>query len=311
MIHRRESMADEETWGSSQAPIGLRRTGCASPPTAVQGACARRSQEPSWLSPFEADERASTGVDDPSWWLVEQGGEHCGAHALASLGQLIGGSGDFHQAQCARVAVRELVFDSLRTSPSTGGVCRWPRGHQRWRVSRRRDDGVSRISRTASVMTPHLVSARHTVERAVYGTVSVLAVIAGAAGYERSATKVLVFASVSSVVFWGVHVYAGVLADTGPGGSSPSLAVRKAMRRELGVFGGVALPLAVLLLGALGVLEHQRAISWSMWAGVLVLFATPLVWLRPKERGWGSCLLASAVGGSLGLVLILLKVTLK
>ena len=77
------------------------------------------------------------------------------------------------------------------------------------------------------------------------------------------------------------------------------------------MIGGVAVPLAVLLLGAIGVLDDQRAIVWSMWAGVIVLFATPFAWLRPTIRGWGSCLLASAVGGSLGLVLVSLKVVLK
>ncbi len=164
--------------------------------------------------------------------------------------------------------------------------------------------------RLANVLTPHLVAARHTVDRAVYGTVSVIAVIGGASHDERSSGRVLAFASVSSLVVWGVHVYAGVLADMGPSGVHWSPALRGGIVRERGVLGGVVLPLAVLSLGAIGLLEDHRAIVLSMWSGVAVLFLTPFVWLRPLGRSWSECLLASGFGGSLGLVLIWFKVVL-
>jgi hypothetical protein len=164
--------------------------------------------------------------------------------------------------------------------------------------------------RLANVLAPHLVAARNTVDRAVYGTVSVLAVIAGASHDERSAGRVLAFAAVSSLVVWGVHVYAGVLADMGPAGVHWSPALRSGVVRERGVLGGVVLPLGVLSLGAIGLIDDQRAIYLSMWSGVAVLFLTPFVWLRPLGRGWSECLLASAFGGLLRLVLIWFKVVL-
>ena len=164
--------------------------------------------------------------------------------------------------------------------------------------------------RLASVLAPHLVAARHTVEGAVYGTVSVLAVIAVAAHASESADRVLVFAAVSSGVFWAVHVYASVVADLGPAHLDLPTALREALRNEQGVIGGVAIPLAVLALGAVGVIQDDRAISWSMWSGVIVLFVTPVVWLRPHGRGWLVCLAASSVGGLLGVVLIWFKVVL-
>jgi hypothetical protein len=164
--------------------------------------------------------------------------------------------------------------------------------------------------RLASVVAPQLVAARDTVDRAVYGTVSVIAVIAGASHDHESASRVLVFAAVSSLVFWAVHVYASVLADLGPARLHWSAALRKGLRHEHGVVGGVVIPLAVLFLGAVGLLEDQRAIWWSMWAGVVVLFVMPLVWLHPHGRGWWRCLVASGVGGLLGLVLIWFKVVL-
>ena len=164
--------------------------------------------------------------------------------------------------------------------------------------------------RLASVLVPQMVAARHTVDRAVYGTVSVLAVIAASAHGKESAGRVLVFSAVSSVVFWAVHVYAAVLADIGPAHLSWGPALRKGFTHEHGVLGGVVIPLAVLSMGAVGILEDHRAISWAMWSGVIVLFVTPVVWLRPHGRGWWGCLLACAVGGLLGLVLIWFKVVL-
>lgn len=162
----------------------------------------------------------------------------------------------------------------------------------------------------SSILTPHLVEDRREVERAIYGTVSVIAFIAAAAHDERSAARVLAFAAGSSVVVWAVHVYASVLSVSGPDGVSWREAISQALRHETGVLEGAILPLVVLLLGAVGVIEDQRAILWSMWAGVVMLVLMPTVWLRRAGQPWWRCALASAVGGFFGLVLIGLKVVL-
>ena len=164
--------------------------------------------------------------------------------------------------------------------------------------------------RLTSMLVPHLVAERHTVDRAVYGTVSVLAVIAGTSHGKEASVRVFLFAAASSVVFWAVHVYASVLADMGPDHLAWGPAVRKALTHEQGVFGGVAVPLTVLALGAIGLLEDDRAILLSMWSGVVVLVVTPLVWLRPRGRAWGPALAVAAFGGLLGVVLIWSKVFL-
>jgi len=166
------------------------------------------------------------------------------------------------------------------------------------------------VTRLAHILTPHLVADRHTVDRSVYGTVTVIAVIAGASHDDESAGRVLVFAAVSSMVVWAVHVYASVLADTGPAKVHWRPALRKGLKRERGVFGGVVIPLAVLSFGAVGWLEDERAITWSMWSGVALLFLMPFVWLGPRVRGWWPCLVASLLGGLFGLVLIWFKVVL-
>lgn len=162
----------------------------------------------------------------------------------------------------------------------------------------------------ARILAPQLVAGRRPVAGAVYGTVSVVAVIAGAAHGKESAARVLGFAAVSSLVIWAVHVYSSVLADAGPNRMSWGAALHRGLRNELGVLEGALVPLLVLLLGAVGLVDDERAIWWSMISGVVLLVLLPLVWLRRVATPWWKSLLASAAGGFLGLVLVWFKVIL-
>ncbi|MDX6301472.1 MAG: hypothetical protein QOF53_2686 [Nocardioidaceae bacterium] len=162
----------------------------------------------------------------------------------------------------------------------------------------------------AHVLAPQLATERRTVAGAVYGTVSVTALIAGSSHDEDSAGRLLLFAAAASLVVWAVHVYASVLYDTGPNGLPWRTALTVGVHRELGVLEGALLPLLILLLGAVGLLADRRAITWSMWSGVLVLFLLPLVWLRRDAHPWWSCIAGACVGGAFGVALTALKVLL-
>jgi hypothetical protein len=134
------------------------------------------------------------------------------------------------------------------------------------------------VPRVSLILPAHLMKSRRTVDRADYGTVFVIAVIAGASHDHGIAGRVVVYAAVSSVVWWAVHVYASVLANPGPFGLAWSPALRKAVKEEQGVLTGAVVPLAVLLLGVLRWIDDERTITWSMWSGVLILSLTPLMW---------------------------------
>lgn len=162
----------------------------------------------------------------------------------------------------------------------------------------------------ARVVAPHFFSSRRTVAGAIYGTVSVTALIAGASHDEDSAGRLLLFATSASLVVWAVHVYAFVLADIGPSAQPWRTALRHGLHREIGVFQGVLVPLLVLFGGVIGVLSDHRAIVWSLWSGALILFLLPFVWLRRDGAAWWRCLAAASVGGLLGLVLTSVKVLL-
>jgi hypothetical protein len=157
-------------------------------------------------------------------------------------------------------------------------------------------------------LVPHLVQTDRPISSAIYGTVSVLAIIVAAAHDASGAGGVLVVAAVSAVVVWAIHVYAAVLAEAGTGRTTWRAAFGEAIRGELGVLEGASAPLLVLLLGAVGLLDDHRAIWWAVLVGVVLLSVMPIVWLRRTGAGWLPCLLASLVACLFGTVLIVMKV---
>jgi hypothetical protein len=145
---------------------------------------------------------------------------------------------------------------------------------------------------------------------AVYGLVSVIAIIVGASHFDDSAGRVFAFAVVSSVVIWTVHVYASMLAESGSEVAPWRSVLIAGVRHEFGIIEGVFVPLLILFLGAIGWLEDARAIAWSMWSGVVLLVLIPLFWLRRTGRSWLGSLVASGACGLLGLGLTWMKVLL-
>lgn len=159
-----------------------------------------------------------------------------------------------------------------------------------------------------TLLLPHFTHGKRPVSSAVYGTVSVVALVAAASHDSGSAGRVLAAASVSMLVIWAVHVYASALEHTGPKNLAWRRAVAVAVRDELGIIQGASAPLTLLLLGAVGLLSDERAIEWSMWCGVAQLTLMPFVWLRRSGSSLWESLAASAAAGLLGLVLIVFNV---
>jgi hypothetical protein len=157
-------------------------------------------------------------------------------------------------------------------------------------------------------LLPHLHRGDEQVSSAIYGTVSALAVIVVAGHDEAAVGRILTFVAVSTVIVWGIHVYASVLSETCTRGTPWRVAIPRGFRDELGVLEGAAAPLLVLALGAVGVLDPTRAVWWSVITGVGLLTVMPLFWLRRSGEPWGRCLAASAVACSFGLALVVLKV---
>jgi hypothetical protein len=160
----------------------------------------------------------------------------------------------------------------------------------------------------ARSLLPHLFLVGRPISSAIYGTVSVVAVIVVGAHGNTSAVLVLLFSAVSMLVIWSVHVYASVMAFAGAEAVHWRAAVARAVRHETGLLEGATLPLVVLATGAVGLLDDPTAIGAAVWCGVLVLTLLPTLWLRGQGADWRRCIAASAVSGFFGLLLVVLKI---
>ena len=133
---------------------------------------------------------------------------------------------------------------------------------------------------------------------AIYGGLLVTALIAEFVGLSII---------VSVAVFWLTHVWAEVVGRrvTGP-----------VSRREVVEIAGAEAPMLTaalppaLMLGAarIGLMSVDQAISLALAVSIVQLFLWGLAVGRALDRGWGVALLAAAIDGALGLVLVGLKV---
>lgn len=158
-----------------------------------------------------------------------------------------------------------------------------------------------RIPRSASTLST---------EEGVYGVILVAGMIVVSASHDAAAVEVLVSVVVTVVVFWAAHVYAGTVAHHGlEHGRKVTLreSFGHALRRSLGLLVSSLVPVALLALGAMNVLEEERAIWLALWSGVAVLAVLGYVAFARRGVGIWWRLLGAAGTAAFGMVLILLK----
>src|SRR5262245_26941351 len=105
---------------------------------------------------------------------------------------------------------------------------------------------------------------------AIYGTILVLAVIAGLSeDDEISAGALLAATLTTSSVFWVAHVYADVLAERASGmpGTTVQL-IRSAAGREWPLIEASLAPSAPLLLAAVGAFSRGTAVTIALVIGL-------------------------------------------
>jgi hypothetical protein len=143
----------------------------------------------------------------------------------------------------------------------------------------------------------------------VYGTIVALAVlIAGARAYPDGPGHVAALVLVTSVVFWLAHVYAHALGQSVARNRRLTLAeLRSVARHEAAVIEAALLPVAALLLGAIGLLSATAAVWLALATGLVVLAAEGVLFARLERLGWLGTLVIVSVNLALGVVLIGLK----
>ena len=145
--------------------------------------------------------------------------------------------------------------------------------------------------------------------RAITGIVTATAVIA-ATGSGTSADQALEATAATLAVFWLTHVYAEAVADQLERRRPSWARVRAAMAAELPVLRAPAPLLLVLLAGAVGALPGPLALTVAVWAGVAQLAGWGVAYAHRLGRPWPAALLAGAVNGALGMVIVALKALL-
>jgi hypothetical protein len=146
----------------------------------------------------------------------------------------------------------------------------------------------------------------------VYGTIVVMAVIAGGSrGAETDLRRLAVLAAATAVVIWVAHVYAHALSNSIAAdrrfGWSDILGIAK---HEAAVpLAGVA-PVAAVVLGALGVVGEQAAIRLALAVGVAALAVQGVRYARVERRSLAGTLAAVAANVTLGLVIVAFEVVL-
>ena len=143
---------------------------------------------------------------------------------------------------------------------------------------------------------------------AIYGTIAAMAVIAGAAA-DPAHGRALGLTLATLLVFWLDHVYAQALAHHLRGKARPDwAAVRAAMAEERPLLEGPVPMLALLALGELGVLQEGQAVRLALWLGVVELVTWGIFYARGQRWGWLPALVAGAVNGLFGLLIVVLEV---
>lgn len=147
----------------------------------------------------------------------------------------------------------------------------------------------------------------------VYGTIIALAVlVAGARAFPDEAGHIAGLVLTTTVVFWLAHVYARGLGDSVARERRLTLAeLRSVARHEAAVIEAALLPVAALVLGAIGVVSTHFAIWLALGTGLAVLAAEGILFARVERLGWLGTLVIVSVNLALGVALIGLKLVVS
>jgi hypothetical protein len=143
----------------------------------------------------------------------------------------------------------------------------------------------------------------------VYGTIVALAVlVAGARAFPHAAGHIAALVAVTSVVFWLAHVYAQALgASVARDRRLTSAELRSVARHEAAVIEAALVPVAALLLGAIGIISASAAVWLALALGLGVLVLEGVLFARVERLGWAWTLVIVSVNLALGVSLIGLK----
>jgi hypothetical protein len=168
------------------------------------------------------------------------------------------------------------------------------------------------ISALRRILRPLLFGSRWGIAGSVYGTIVVMGTLtAGSAAGGLRAWNLAVVTAGTVVVLWLAHVYAHSLGESLD--LERTITRREFMhiaRRESAIPLAAVAPLAMLALGALGVIRESRSVWVALAIGVITLAAQGLRYARAERLGRTGTIVAIAGNTALGLAIVAMKAVL-
>jgi hypothetical protein len=160
------------------------------------------------------------------------------------------------------------------------------------------------VSEVASEPSPGIKAAA-----GVYGSILVAAVIAALSEKQASAGRLAASVAATGIVFWLAHVWSDGLGEYAATGRRPGLARLAVLAsQQWPMLEAEFVPLIALAVGAIGVYGDETAVTLGLAIAVGQLF----VWgYAAGSRGHAhrlEAVFSALVTGSLGLVLVALKI---
>ncbi len=151
---------------------------------------------------------------------------------------------------------------------------------------------------------------RQSIAGTVYGTIIVMSLLAaGAKSYEHQLWRLVVIAAVSVVVLWLAHVYSHGLGESLKLGRRVTVGeLSSVARREYSVVAAAIPLLAVVGLGAAGVIVERTAVRLALWLGVAALTAQGIRYARLERLSRSATFITISLNLAIGLGLVALEV---
>ena len=160
-------------------------------------------------------------------------------------------------------------------------------------------------------LTDLIVGTRQTIAGTVYGTIVVMSAVTAGARAEHHLWDLAVIAAVTVLVFWVAHVYSLGLGESLKMGRRLTAGeVMVIARQEFSIPLAGVLPVAMIVLGAVGLVADNTALWLAVGVGVAVLTVQGVRYARLEQLSQTGTILTVAVNLVLGLVLVLLKALL-
>ena len=146
----------------------------------------------------------------------------------------------------------------------------------------------------------------------VYGTVLAMAALAAGAAEHLSPDKLIAVVASTSAVIWLAHVYAHSLGESIERGHRLDWAEFSSIaEREVPILAAAAVPVAVLLLGAFGVISEEPDIWLAFGLGFVALAVQGARYARVERLGPGGTAAVIALNLALGGIVVTLKVLIS